>query len=272
MDCRNFNEYLDAFADGELEPEKNLEVAAHVDQCEACAASVARIRSLRGCLSRVFAGERATEELRLRIQDAILAESCPPVHRFAAPRRWVAPLGVAAAIAVVWLAYPLVAQWGGGVTANGSAKMRARVVRLVVGRHFGCLKLGPGHHRSGLPRDADGIARVMAAELGFEVSVPDLSRAGYRLHSADSCGVKGMPGSHAVYERVADGVFVSVFSVSRIDGLSCAHTHEPGMRRCAVCGEESGAAVVGWHQADSTVVMCGKLPRADLIALADGVR
>ncbi|MFQ5495192.1 MAG: hypothetical protein ACE5EX_07400, partial [Phycisphaerae bacterium] len=157
---------------------------------------------------------------------------------------------------------------GGGRAARG---VEAKLVSSVVGRHFGCIKLGPGHHRASLPRDVRQIAIVLERELGFPVCAPDLSKAGYRLHSADSCGVDGMLGGHVVYERIADGQMLSIFSVHRIEALASSGAHDPGDPRCMVCNGKAPATVVGWHDARSTYLLCAKLPSAELIALAKGI-
>lgn len=272
MNCRSFIRFLGAFADDELDTEKNIEALEHLNMCAHCAAKVAEIQLLKRSLTRVFSGERASDRLRERVRDAIADESSRRVRRFPQPRRWVVPLGMAAAIAFVWLGYPFVADRGTTPSATPEPALEARLVSSVVDRHFGCIKLGPAHHRASLPRDVHRIAEVLGRELGFPVCAPDLSKAGFRLHSADSCGADGLPGGHVVYERIADGVLLSVFSLRRTDAPpDAAAAPDPGVRKCLVCDQKLPAAVVGWRDARATYLLCAKLPPAELIALANGI-
>ena len=100
--CAHFEPELSAFLDGELLGEQARAVAAHVDRCPACAASVERLRAVGGVLRRWDAEETryaTTNAFRARVLSQIGGgESAPP--SVAAPARpqhrgrsWRVPFG-----------------------------------------------------------------------------------------------------------------------------------------------------------------------------------
>jgi mycothiol system anti-sigma-R factor len=107
---------IETYLDGELPPERMLEVQAHVDGCEQCAEVVALERAMRQSLRRVTYDEApVTGDLRARIQDALRRMEPPVVVRTPRQRRasvarrarefvvyWGGPLAFAATL-LLWL-------------------------------------------------------------------------------------------------------------------------------------------------------------------------
>ena len=52
MDCLGFRKYVGAFADGELDVDRNLDVLEHLNMCPKCAAQVQEIHNLKSVLCR----------------------------------------------------------------------------------------------------------------------------------------------------------------------------------------------------------------------------
>lgn len=109
---------IETYLDGELPPERMLEVQTHVDACTVCAEIVELERSLRQSMRKVSYEEGlVSDDFRNRIQDALRrVEPAPVVERAERPRRrsrlgrqvreltlyWGGPLAAAAAL-LVWL-------------------------------------------------------------------------------------------------------------------------------------------------------------------------
>ncbi|MET0412551.1 MAG: zf-HC2 domain-containing protein, partial [Polyangiaceae bacterium] len=109
---------IETYLDGELPPERMLEVQTHVDACTVCAEIVELERSLRQTMRQVSYDEGlVSDAFRARIQDALRrVEPAPVVVRAERPRRrsrvarqvrelalyWGGPLAAAAAL-LVWL-------------------------------------------------------------------------------------------------------------------------------------------------------------------------
>lgn len=111
---------LETYLDGELSPERMLEVQTHIDACTHCGEVVALERSLRQSMRQVSYEESVVSDaFRARIQDALRRVEPPAVVvRAQRPRRsrvarrvrdlalyWGGPLAAAAAL-LVWLGEP----------------------------------------------------------------------------------------------------------------------------------------------------------------------
>lgn len=270
MDCRDSSQHLDAFANGRLDAELNREAFAHLSGCAACAAKIAKLREMKNALHRVFGSERVPAELVDRVRarvGALSAKSATLPTRF---QKWVVPLGMAAAVVFVWQA----GVWFdlSEVSPNGShSASEARWIQAVRFQHQGCIKLGSKHHRAALPRGVKLIGAVLREELGLEVLAPDWTSLGYRLHSADTCGVNNIPGAHLVYERMSDGRLLSIFSVKRLEAFAPSSGFRAGGRGCFVC-DCPGATILAWHENGVTYLFCGKMSVNELVRLADASR
>lgn len=98
-ECDEFGEELSALLDGELLPEREASVRAHVAGCADCRAELAVLERVDPWLARVAAPEpsaRLADALRARIA----AEAPPARRRWLAPPVAVATLAAAAALAL----------------------------------------------------------------------------------------------------------------------------------------------------------------------------
>ncbi|MEE9294856.1 MAG: hypothetical protein V3W34_07855 [Phycisphaerae bacterium] len=270
MDRDTFRKHLISFADGTTEPELFDEARQHVEQCPESAADVEDIRRFKRSLARIYAQEQVSPELRQRVRAAIGAAARPPAPRILRLRRWTVPLGIAAAVAFVWVASQFVPRSDGQRGAPSAAPVQARYVGAVRQRHNRCTKMGPTHHRQSLSRDLGMISAVLGRELGFQVAAPDLTKKGFELQSADNCGFAGIPAAHLVYHRPSDGLNISLFSTRRLNDLA-AQEFKRGRRNYFVAQNVRAATVLAWHVGDTTCVLCGKMGLDGLMALADAI-
>lgn len=285
MNCQDAKRFLGAFADGELETETNLAVLEHVNMCPPCATRVADVQSLKTSLQRVETQQRVPAGLEERIRASIRASAsgssvavsaATPVATVTpittAGNRWIyrlfAPASVAAAIIVAALL------WGwpagdpppdpGTVTAPGAS---FRLVSDVRQQHVDCTRLGSKHHRESLGRSLPSIQADLSRELSLDVAAVDLSRFGYRFHSADACGVMGRRGAHVIYQPQEGGPLLSLFSMEHVAGLESAHDDDG-----YAVDVGDGHTCIAWHAGETTYVLCGSLLPDALRPLADAVR
>lgn len=104
--CRDYVHLLGAFADGELETEKQLEVDAHVDECEPCRERVLLGKAMKASLKKALQAT-APDTLRARMAASMKAELARSAVRDDAKRKTIAwrtivPLATAAAFALTW--------------------------------------------------------------------------------------------------------------------------------------------------------------------------
>lgn len=270
MNCNSLRKHLGAFADGELEADRNAEALEHLNSCGACASEVTQIRELKDALSRSFEQQRLPEGLADRVRARVRREADQTVGGIGGIHKWVVPLGMAAAIVFVWQA-SLLFDGGSAETGGPRSDVEARFVSAVLTRHRNCTRLGPAHSRAGLTLDAEIVGRVFSQELGVRVLVPDLSSFGYRLQSADTCGMGKRPGAHIVYEHETGEDVLSVFTLERRDGFQPAEGLVIGGGPCFV-GGGPGPTLVAWHDGEATYVLCSTAEFKALRAMAESIR
>jgi len=83
MNCNEGHLLIHAYADGELDLARSLDVERHVKTCAACAAATRSVQSLRAALRQSDLAYRAPEALRNHVRQAIGAASAQ-----AEPRNW----------------------------------------------------------------------------------------------------------------------------------------------------------------------------------------
>ena len=68
MDCKEFRESLDFYADGELAPEAEAAARLHLSECAACRRAEAELLRLRRALKRTVAQHQPPPELVRRVE------------------------------------------------------------------------------------------------------------------------------------------------------------------------------------------------------------
>lgn len=115
MTCRNVVPFLEPFVDGELLPDRVIEVEQHLDSCSACVERVRLSQALRASVKRVArASTEPTDAFRARLAAAIEAAHQRELDVNALERQmergrrlsWqtILPVAAAAALTLVWAA------------------------------------------------------------------------------------------------------------------------------------------------------------------------
>ncbi len=288
MKCRQVRKYVGAFADDELDVERNLEVLEHLNMCPDCAQRAVDIPTLKRALRRIWPDGPVPQPLLHRVRAALPAEgdsepieSAPrspkakpePMHRLKAGLRrfrLTVPLAMAASLALavtVGRLWPSPNPQPGTatlVTARAASDIRKQHQHCVTHR---CLR----HHDQSLSRELPVIARRLSERLGLAVMVPDLAAQGFELVGADRCGIQGRPGAHVLYQTPSDGVMLSAFTTGRMAELRPDGLTNIGDRRYFV-GTKDDLAVVAWHAQAETYVLCGPIRNSRLLAIAGQIR
>ncbi len=275
MDCQEFRSKLDEYADDAADADWSAAAEEHVAGCAECGAAVAGIRKMRAALRRTVMSERVPSDLADRVRGAIRAEASTgmPIDRDHPPAtlsfgRWVTPLAMAAAVALVFVGSQFMPQ---GVPSGGpQGDVEATWVSAVRTVHAKCLMSGEAHHADGLPRELSALRGALKTTLALDVLVPDLSAAGFKLHSADMCRIQGVPGAHLVYERESDEKLVSLFTIAQTGVFEPTESFKLGDRAAFVCTNDK-APVMSWENASSTFVFCGEIEAASMATLGTGL-
>ena len=301
MDCRRTRIYIGAFADGELDVQRNLEVLEHLNMCPECAARVDNVHKMKSALARASSNTRAPGALRVRINAALeaeeallrgsadaraasvvqatgkraagVADAAATARRAVTARFWArawAPLSMAAALAIVAVGYQL--RFVPEPVEGTITVITGRAVSDVRKQHDDCItRHGMAHHDASLSRALPVIAQRLGERLDLEVIVPDLSVLGFVLVGADRCGIQGRAGAHVLYRATDGGAWISVFTVGEIEGLAKHGLDRDSLRDYFVSGDDA-LPVVSWRSGDATYVVCGDLPEAQLRSIVSSIQ
>jgi anti-sigma factor RsiW len=216
VSCRECEELLSVYLDGELDPLRSADMDAHLLVCQGCAAAMER----QGALKQLFVQApyyRASDELRQRVM---------PRKAFRLPQ-W---LPVAASIAV--LGFVL---WRVGPTPSSGIEGE------LVAAHVRSLQAN--HLMDVISTDRHTVKPWFAGKLDFAPTVEDLSQQGFPLAGGRLDYLNGRPVAALVYKRRQHTINVftwpgaageSTPRLQSLQGYNVAHWTHGGMQWWAV--------------------------------------
>jgi anti-sigma factor (TIGR02949 family) len=183
-DCRHVVTVLDAYADGELEPEQVLEIEAHLATCNGCSSRLQLEHAVKKSLRhQVYAAAEPSKAFELRVLASLQAETeRQAVGQLDSSRRgamlsWssIVPLAAAAAIALFWSATankPVHASSSTEkVTASNEPFNVEQVLDELIDRHI---------ERTRPEVTEPALIDGMEPEVGVPVHLPSLAQYGAR--------------------------------------------------------------------------------------------
>jgi anti-sigma factor RsiW len=196
MTSEHVRDALSAYVDGELPPDRAMEIADHLTSCGECAsdyaAMLATVRTVRAELTHL----RAPDMLRARIRASLREEAVTPVRAVAdRPRRaWRIPWNAVAAALVL-----VVASSGITMVATSRRASDAPVAEAVLASHIRSLM--PEHLTDVRSNDQHNVKPWFNGRLDFSPTVPRLDEQGFPLLGGRLDYVHGRPVAVVVYGR-----------------------------------------------------------------------
>jgi anti-sigma factor (TIGR02949 family) len=190
MECTEVSTWLDAYIDGELEPERAAPLEAHVGGCARCATSIDERRSLRDTLAEGAEYRAAPAALRAAVLSRLNVAD-PPLRRAPA---W-AWMSVAACVALAgvtaWLAVhrPSV----GAVEDLALREAVSSHIRSLMGSHLADIAVSDQHT----------VKPWFAGRLDFSPLVVDFASEGFPLAGGRLDYIGGRPVAAVIYNRRA---------------------------------------------------------------------
>lgn len=184
--CASFVPLLEPFADGELSPERMVEVEQHISMCQGCMERIRWNDALRIGIRRVVhEATPVTEDFEQRVRVALAAERIreeealqEPATGTILPWRTVLPIAAAAAATLVWAA-------SANDGSDGQYAQPASVQATVTDGVEGLLDEFVRYHASAPENTSsdvaeDALVKNFQPELGEPVPAPSLRKYGAR--------------------------------------------------------------------------------------------
>ena len=239
MDCVEVCDLLQPFSDDELPPEERRAIAAHLEQCMACAAALAQLQTLRDRIRRAGTHPApAGLEARVRAQIASQGGS-------RAGPRWHRPAGLAASHLIAATLGALIAY---GLVAR--VEHQDRTFHDVVSAHVRSLLSGQMIQVASA--DPHTVRPWFAGKITYSPQVKDLAGAGFPLLGARVDYVSQRAVAAMVYGRRMHRITLFVRPIEEARSLAGAEASRYGFN------------VIAWQDAGFAYHAASDLNREEL--------
>lgn len=189
MTCLEAKPLLHAFADGELDFTKSLEMESHLRECQACALVQEEIRGLGLLMKDASLRLSPSASFEKRLRSAVRREA----QEKPATQSWWRWSMAAASLAVVALAV-----WAAVVIVNRPSS-DTLVAQEVVASHVRSLM--PQHLMDVTSSDQHTVKPWFDGKLDFSPPVKDLSQQGFELKGGRLDYIENRPVAALIYQR-----------------------------------------------------------------------
>jgi len=188
VNCKEVEDWIDAYADAELDLTRSVELERHVQDCGSCATALQGRQRLRAAVRSGAMRYPAPPALRAGLHSALRRENPSVLTMLSHSRRW---LGLAACLAIAVALTWTVARTGSGISAEDA------LVQEVVSGHVRSLM---ADHLTDVPSsDRHTVKPWFNGKLDYAPPVVDLEAQGYPLTGGRLDYLQGRPVAALVY-------------------------------------------------------------------------
>lgn len=206
MNCKELEDLLSPYLDGELDAAQRSDVERHLEGCPACQRTLKQLSMMHEALQAPALRHHASDTLQQRIKMRLRDEEIR-----AARRTWPRWAAVAATVVIA-----AALTWNFLPRGNGPAPdVDDAMVDAAVDVQQDAVK--DGHLVELKSADAKAVQAWFSGKLAYVPPVPDLSAKGFTLAGARLDTVKGVPAAALVYEHGQDVVTVFVCPAQHAD-------------------------------------------------------
>jgi anti-sigma factor RsiW len=279
--CKDNLEKISAYVDSELSSSEAAVLEAHMAACALCSEVLRATREEKRLLAGTFSSMRAPATLAGRIhavigeevrREGILREQTPgesPRGRVPFFRRFFSPGPAWAAVSLVFvlIAGTIYLRTEGIILPAGEKATTAGLYVKDIAHDAYLIQTLPERPYDLQSRSPVETEAFLSEHVGFDVHVPDLAAAGYRLRGGRIWHTIARISALIVFED-SSGNTVSLFEVKR------EHIGMHGAKRIVADGREFymgdayGFSGVVWMQENVAFGLAGDLPNEKLIEIA----
>ncbi len=219
MNCAELNLLLHAYADGELDVVRSLEVEQHVKNCPGCAAKLNSFKALHSALKESDLAYHAPASLRNRVRQLLPAPNVKiesPLPNLQWLWKLVAVGATAMALLILLLRPP-------GVPANSPNN---ELLAEAVGCHVRSLM--PGHLTDVLSSDQHTVKPWFEGKLDFAPDVKDFATQDFPLVGGRLDYLNGRTVAALVYRHNKHLINVFIWPATNINGSGARITNYHG--------------------------------------------
>ena len=199
MNCKELEDLLSPYLDGELDAAQRADVEQHLPGCPDCQRALKDLQVMHQALQAPALRHHASDTLQQRIKNK-LRDADARAQRAMWPRWTAVAATVVVAATLTWNFMP-----HGGAPAP---EVDDAMVDAAVDQQQDAVT--SGHLLQLSASDPKAVQAWFTGKLAYVPPVPDLSSEGFALTGARLDSVKGVPAAALVYEHGADVVTVFV--------------------------------------------------------------
>ena len=254
MDCRDVQNLLHPYSDGELDLIRHLQIEHHLDDCKECVERARSLRQLRGVLTSTSLYHHAPDGLRAKLRAT--PEPLPTPSGRARRRRPFAMLAAMAAGILV-----LLGALTAGLLFSRSGAIEDRIAEHVVAGHVRSLQVA--HATDVVSSDRHTVKPWFQGKLPFTFNLPELDGSQYRLLGGKLVYLHHEPAAQLLFEIRKHPI--SVFLVEEQKGLAA-------QRAAVQATSERGFSVETWRKGGLRYVAISDTNPADVHELGEMLR
>jgi anti-sigma factor RsiW len=199
MRCEEARPLIDAYLDGELDVERNVQLESHLEDCATCAPARSSALELRSAIREHVPYYRAPRDLENRVQAMLRKQAAvkPRVNFFSLHWSWSWVPAAALILLVLFASASLVTNWLGGHWLGASHD--DSIAGEIVAGHIRSLMAS--HLSDVVSTDQHTVKPWFDGKLDFAPPVVDLASAGFPLMGGRLDYMDGRPVAALVYQR-----------------------------------------------------------------------
>ena len=202
MTCRETQDLLNAYVDGELDSAGSVGVESHVQACASCLAEVENLHALASAIENGALRFKAPHRLRKNVQTAI-REANPDVRRSFFDWRWASALAsLVLIVAVTWAI----------TNQRARSSEEALLVNDIVSSHVRSMMAN--HITDVESSDSHTVKPWFGGKLDYSPPAKDLTSQGFRLVGGRMDYLDHRPVAAVVYQRSQHFINLFVWPVS----------------------------------------------------------